>query len=215
MTRLYRRTSMTAPLWITGPPPPALGALRRAGYPQLLHHAMGHDPAGPAKGSGLIHHSDRGSQYVAIKYTERLTGAAARGALWKPSSSPPWNGWTGSTTGACSTPSATFLPPRPKHTTMSKPRTSPWRRDSSQMVSDKPDAVQLPTGRYARHSAGRPDGEPNAARQGWNGPEIRSLGRRKSQSDLLVRSRRGYAASPEGRMGRPPGKSRDRFVGGA
>jgi putative transposase len=29
----------------------------------------------PAKGSGLIHHSDRGSQYVAIKYTERLTGA--------------------------------------------------------------------------------------------------------------------------------------------
>ena len=29
----------------------------------------------PAKGSGLIHHSDRGSQYVAIKYTERLTEA--------------------------------------------------------------------------------------------------------------------------------------------
>ncbi|MBK4723608.1 IS3 family transposase, partial [Azospirillum sp. YIM DDC1] len=29
----------------------------------------------PAKGSGLIHHSDRGSQYVAIRYTERLTAA--------------------------------------------------------------------------------------------------------------------------------------------
>ena len=29
----------------------------------------------PAKGSGLVHHSDRGSQYVAIKYTERLTDA--------------------------------------------------------------------------------------------------------------------------------------------
>jgi transposase InsO family protein len=29
----------------------------------------------PAKGGGLIHHSDRGSQYVAIKYTERLTEA--------------------------------------------------------------------------------------------------------------------------------------------
>ena len=29
----------------------------------------------PAKGSGLIRHSDRGSQYVAIKYTERLTDA--------------------------------------------------------------------------------------------------------------------------------------------
>lgn len=29
----------------------------------------------PAKGSGLIHHSDRRSQYVAVKYTERLTDA--------------------------------------------------------------------------------------------------------------------------------------------
>ena len=29
----------------------------------------------PTKGSGLIHHSDRGSQYVAIRYTERLTEA--------------------------------------------------------------------------------------------------------------------------------------------
>ncbi len=29
----------------------------------------------PAKGSGLVHHSDRGSQYVAIRYTERLTEA--------------------------------------------------------------------------------------------------------------------------------------------
>ncbi|WP_391346253.1 IS3 family transposase [Azospirillum sp. A23] len=29
----------------------------------------------PAKGSGLIHHSDRGSQYVAVRYTERLTDA--------------------------------------------------------------------------------------------------------------------------------------------
>ncbi len=29
----------------------------------------------PIKGSGLIHHSDRGSQYVAIRYTERLTEA--------------------------------------------------------------------------------------------------------------------------------------------
>jgi putative transposase len=29
----------------------------------------------PVKGSGLIHHSDRGSQYVAIKYTDRLAEA--------------------------------------------------------------------------------------------------------------------------------------------
>ncbi|XEY15804.1 IS3 family transposase [Azospirillum sp. HJ39] len=29
----------------------------------------------PVKGSGLIHHSDRGSQYLAIRYTDRLTEA--------------------------------------------------------------------------------------------------------------------------------------------
>ena len=29
----------------------------------------------PVKGGGLVHHSDRGSQYVAIKYTERLAEA--------------------------------------------------------------------------------------------------------------------------------------------
>jgi putative transposase len=29
----------------------------------------------PAEGAGLVHHSDRGTQYVSIKYTERLTEA--------------------------------------------------------------------------------------------------------------------------------------------
>ena len=29
----------------------------------------------PIQGSGLVHHSDRGSQYLAIRYTERLAGA--------------------------------------------------------------------------------------------------------------------------------------------
>mgnify|MGYP002716977331 CR=1 FL=1 len=29
----------------------------------------------PAKGSGLIHHSDRGSQYISIRYTEHLAEA--------------------------------------------------------------------------------------------------------------------------------------------
>ena len=36
---------------------------------QALHHRR------PVRGSGLVHHSDRGAQYVAIKYTERLTEA--------------------------------------------------------------------------------------------------------------------------------------------
>ena len=30
---------------------------------------------GPVKGSGLVHHSDRGSQHLSIKYTERLSEA--------------------------------------------------------------------------------------------------------------------------------------------
>ena len=30
---------------------------------------------GPAEGGGLIHHSDRGSQYLSIRYTERLADA--------------------------------------------------------------------------------------------------------------------------------------------
>ena len=29
----------------------------------------------PVRGAGLVHHSDRGSQYVSIKYTERLAEA--------------------------------------------------------------------------------------------------------------------------------------------
>ena len=29
----------------------------------------------PLQGSGLVHHSDRGSQYLALRYTERLVDA--------------------------------------------------------------------------------------------------------------------------------------------
>lgn len=31
--------------------------------------------AGPSQGGGLVHHSDRGSQYLALRYTERLAEA--------------------------------------------------------------------------------------------------------------------------------------------
>jgi transposase InsO family protein len=34
--------------------------------------------AGPAHSGGLIHHNDRGSQYVSINYTERLAEAEER-----------------------------------------------------------------------------------------------------------------------------------------
>jgi hypothetical protein len=70
-----------------------------------------------------------------------VPGAADPGEAWKPSNSPPWKGWTGSTTGAGSNPSAEFLPPGPKHVTMPKSRAPPWRRDSIQNASGKPGAV--------------------------------------------------------------------------
>ena len=38
-----------------------------------------------------------------------LSGAGDPGARWRRSSSPPWTGWMGSTTAACSSPSATSL----------------------------------------------------------------------------------------------------------
>jgi len=35
----------------------------------------------PDKSAGLIHHSDRGSQYVSIKYTERLSEMGIRSSV--------------------------------------------------------------------------------------------------------------------------------------
>jgi putative transposase len=57
-------------------------------------------------------------------------------------SSPLSNGSTGSTTAACSNPSATCLPPRPKRVTMPRPRCKPWLPNPNQMASGKPGAVQ-------------------------------------------------------------------------
>src|SRR5438552_1384620 len=64
-----------------------------------------------------------------------------RGVRWKLSSSPPWNGSSGSTTVACSDQSETCLPPRPKRATMPNLRHSQWRRDSKKPASGKPGAV--------------------------------------------------------------------------
>jgi transposase InsO family protein len=128
----------------------------------------------PVSGSGLVHHSDRGVQYVSIKYTERLaeaglepsvgsvgdsydnalaetinglyrprsSTAAALGVLWKPSSTPRSNGWTGSTTGGFSRRSATSRPPRPKPPTMPTWKNSLSQRDSNQIASGVTGAVQ-------------------------------------------------------------------------
>ena len=122
---------------------------------------------------GLVHHSDRGSQYLAIRYTERLADAGAvasvgsRGdsydnalaetiiGLYKTelirrrgpgrastrSSTPPWNGSTGSTTGGSWSP--LVLSRRPSSRPPSNERRTPATLfDSSTQASDEPGAVQ-------------------------------------------------------------------------
>ena len=62
------------------------------------------------------------------------TGAAL-GVLWKPSSTPRSNGWTGSTTGGFSSPSATSRPPRLKPPTMPNSRNRLWPRLNSTQIA--------------------------------------------------------------------------------
>ena len=127
----------------------------------------------PVHRGGLVHHSDRGSQYVAIKYTERLAEAGiepsvgsvgdsydnalaetinglykaevihrrGRGDRLRPSSSPPWNGSTGSTIDGSWSPSATSRPPK-----LNNAITPCWNspkspRDLTKSASGKPGAV--------------------------------------------------------------------------
>ena len=71
----------------------------------------------------------------------RSTGAA-RGDRSRPSNTPPSNGWTGSIINACSAPSATSRPQRPKQITMPPARTSIWLHDSNVTASGKAGAVQ-------------------------------------------------------------------------
>ena len=44
----------------------------------------------PCMSAGLVHHSDRGVQYVSIKYTERLTGAGVEPAASATALTTPW-----------------------------------------------------------------------------------------------------------------------------
>jgi len=124
----------------------------------------------PVPEDALIHHSDRGVQYLAMSYTQRLaeaelvpsvgsvgdsydmpwprpstastrprsSGDNAHGPVprrWK------WRrcaGSTGSTITACSVPSGTSRPPRPKPTTMQPTRPSIWSHNSNETASRKP-----------------------------------------------------------------------------
>ena len=137
----------------------------------------------PGPEDGLIHHSDRGVQYLAMSYTQRLaeaelvpsvgsvgdsydnpvlslskgpwlrlstaftkprlSGGNARGRTPRRSRWRPCAGSTGSTTSACSVPSAISRPPRQKPITMQPATTSIWSHDSNETASGKPGMLQI------------------------------------------------------------------------
>ena len=81
----------------------------------------------------------------------RSSIGADRGGRSKPSSSRRWNGWTGSTTGGSWSPSATSRRPKPSNATTPCWNNQPWRRDSNQIASEEPGAVQY--GGYSKFEA--------------------------------------------------------------
>ena len=113
----------------------------------------------PAKGTGLVHHSDRGAQYLSIKYTKRLSDAGIEPSVGSvgdsydnalaendqrlvlsrgdPSSWPPSrpsntrhsDGSTGSTTAVCSSPLRISRPQRPKPTSTQLWNNPAWPRN--------------------------------------------------------------------------------------
>jgi putative transposase len=140
----------------------ALDALEQALYDRQLNGT-----------ERLIHHSDRGVQYLSIRYTERLaqagiepsvgtTGdsydnalaesviglykkrstAAGRGKESKTSSSRRWSGSRGTTRVACSSRSGTFPRTSSSGPTTVTSRLRPSWRQSRNLVSGKPGAVQ-------------------------------------------------------------------------
>ncbi len=123
------------------------------------------------KPRGVTHHSDRGSQYLSIRYTERLNEAGFQasasatpttthwqkpstacsrrrssteqvpGKGWMRLNAQPWPGSTGLTIAAFSSRLAICLQPNTKSCIISKP-SLPMRHDSNQIASGKPRVIQ-------------------------------------------------------------------------
>ena len=99
---------------------------------------------------GLIQHTDHGSQYLSIRYTERLAEAgveasvtlAVHGALWRRWSMRPSSGSTGSITGGCSSLSDTCHPRSSKRRIIANSPVRLWRPDLNTESSRFPGAVQ-------------------------------------------------------------------------
>src|SRR6267142_545113 len=68
---------------------------------------------------------------------------ADHGGTSRPSSSPPSNGSTGSTTEGSWSPSATYRQPKPSNATTPCWNNRPWRHNLNQTASGNPGAVHL------------------------------------------------------------------------
>jgi hypothetical protein len=128
----------------------------------------------PVRGGGLVHHCDRGVQYVAIKYTERLAEAGVESSvgsvgdsynnalaetinglykaevIWRRG---PWRNFEAVEFATLEwvdwfnhrrllEPIGNIPPAEAERATMRNARSPPWRRDSNQMASGNPGAVQ-------------------------------------------------------------------------
>ena len=130
----------------------------------------------PLRG-GLVHHSDRGVQYVSIKYTERLKDAGVEPSvgsvgdsydnalaetinglykaevIWRRG---PWRNFEAVEFATLEwvdwfnnkrllEPIGNIPPAEAKRAIMLRRRVTPWRRNSTEMASGKPGAVQVPS----------------------------------------------------------------------
>jgi Phage integrase family len=76
----HGRLATTAPLWISSPPPPdSWRSLRRATYPQLLHHSKGHNLPRCARRRILLAQQGAASTHCCSPLS--VYQAAARGGL--------------------------------------------------------------------------------------------------------------------------------------
>ena len=141
---------------------------RRPGRGGLVHHSDGGSRYPPIKSPNVLRRPAHGlpsaasataattpsRKRSAASIKRRSSVGAGRGGALKPSGSRRWNGRTGSTTAGRRSPSATARRPKPRNDTAPRWNSWPWRRDSNEMASGKPEAVQycpvhLPTLRHA------------------------------------------------------------------
>lgn len=116
---------------------------------------LGEAGIAPSVGSVGDSYDNALAETVIGLFKTEVTAVEARGGPSSPSSSPPSNGWTGSTTGASSSPSATSHPPKLRPASTSNWRPAPRRRRTQ---------TKQPPGNPVRFTIGLPPFPPSLRR---------------------------------------------------